>query len=401
MRVKAEEKGLQFSFELANGLPAAVTIDETRLRQVLLNLLGNAVKFTDSGSVTLRVMPARPAGAPSEQGAEESARLRFEVADSGIGMSAQQLARLFQPFEQVANMARREGGTGLGLAISQQLVRLMGGNIAVISEPGKGSRFWFELAVPVAASIVPILPVQRTIIGYEGERRRLLIVDDVPQNRVMLMDLLQALGFLMASAGNGLECLAMLDSFKPDLIVMDVMMPEMDGNTATRRIRRLPQWCKIPIIAVTASASHEDELKCREAGVDAFLAKPVDHDVLLDTIGAQLSLSWHTRQSRAEANATEDEEGGALVIPPDQEIEALWQLARIGNMSTIREHANYLAALDPATIRRRWLPSWRVTGLKARCLRLDCACRCHGRRARTARLPHEISSQTKKELVLT
>jgi CheY-like chemotaxis protein len=269
------------------------------------------------------------------------------VADSGIGMSEQQLGRLFQPFEQVANLARREGGTGLGLAISQQLVRLMGGNIAVISEPGKGSRFWFELAVPVATSTVPISAVQRTIIGYEGERRRLLIVDDVLQNRAMLTEL-QALGFLMASAGNGLECLAMLDSFKPDLIVMDVMMPEMDGNEATRRIRRLPQWSKIPIIAVTASASHEDELKCHEAGVDAFLAKPVDHDVLLNLIGAQLSLSWRTRQAQMEANESENEEGGALVIPPAHEIEALWQLARIGNMRTIRERAQYLAALDPA-----------------------------------------------------
>jgi PAS domain S-box-containing protein len=348
MRVKAEEKGLQFSFELAKGLPAAVTIDETRLRQVLINLLGNAIKFTDAGSVTFRVLPARPAEAPSSQGLDATAQLRFEVADSGIGMSEQQLGRLFQPFEQVANLARREGGTGLGLAISQQLVRLMGGNIAVISEPGKGSKFWFELAAPVAASTVPISAAQRTIIGYEGERRRLLIVDDVPQNRVMLMDLLQALGFDVASAGNGLECLAMLDNFKPDLIVMDVMMPEMDGNEATRRIRRLPQWSKIPIIAVTASASHEDELQCHEAGVDAFLAKPVDHDALLNVIGAQLSLSWRTRQPQMAVNAAEEEEGGALVIPPAQEIEALWQLARIGNMSTIRERANYLTALDPA-----------------------------------------------------
>ena len=119
--------------------------------------------------------------------------------------------------------------------------------------------------------ITPVLPVQRAIKGYDGERKRLLIVDDVPQNRVMLMDLLQSLGFVVASAGNGRECLGMLDSFKPDLIVMDVMMPEMDGNEATRRIRQLPEWRRTPIIAVTASASRDDELKCREAGVDAFL----------------------------------------------------------------------------------------------------------------------------------
>ncbi|SFU73819.1 response regulator [Pseudoduganella namucuonensis] len=349
MRVKAEEKGLLFSFEPADDLPAAVTIDETRLRQVLLNLLGNAVKFTDRGAVSLRVLSAPPADGAADRGGEATARIRFEVADSGIGMSAQQLGKLFHPFEQVADMARRRDGTGLGLAISQQLVRLMGGDIGVVSEPDKGSVFWFELAVPVATDAPAIQPVpRRTITGYEGERRRLLIVDDVPQNRAMLMEMLQALGFVVASAGNGLECLALLDSFKPDLIVMDVMMPEVDGNEATRRIRRLPEWRRIPIIAVTASASHEDELKCREAGVDAFLVKPIDHDVLLNAIGAQLSLRWTTRQAPLKPQAPDNEECADLVIPPAQEIEALWQLARIGNMRTIKARAEYVAALDPA-----------------------------------------------------
>ena len=348
MRVKAEEKGLLFRFELADELPEAVTVDETRLRQVLINLLGNAVKFTDAGTVTLRVSPARPVGPPPYLGGAASAPIRFEVADSGIGMSEQQRAKLFQPFEQVADVARREGGTGLGLAISQQLVHLMGGSIAVVSETGKGSMFWFELAVPVATATVPVLPVQRAIKGYDGERKRLLIVDDVPQNRVMLMDLLQSTGFVVASAGNGRECLALLDSFMPDLIVMDVMMPEMDGNEATRRIRQMPEWNKISIIAASASASHEDELKCREAGVDAFLAKPVDHDVLLNLIGAQLALKWNIMQSAQEPGDPDEEKGGDLVIPPAREIEALWQLVRLGNMSSITKQADYLAALDPA-----------------------------------------------------
>jgi len=343
MRVKAEEKGLLFTFELAHGLPAAVTIDQTRLRQVLLNLLGNAVKFTDAGVVSLRVRPAPPVDGSSDQ-----ARIRFEVSDSGIGMNAQQLARLFQPFEQVANMARREGGTGLGLAISAQLVHLMGGEIAVTSEAGKGSTFWFELALPVATGVPENLPLLRTLIGYEGPRRRLLIVDDVRPNRAMLMDLLQTLDFVVGSASNGLECLAMLDSFKPELIVMDVMMPEVDGNETTRRIRRLPEWRKIPIIALSASASREDELTCMEAGADAFLAKPVDHDVLLNAIGAQLSLDWKTELSPPAPRASDFEEGADLVIPPVQEIEALWQLARIGNMRMIIEQADYVAALDPA-----------------------------------------------------
>lgn len=124
-------------------------------------------------------------------------------------------------------------------------------------------------------------------------------------------------------------------------------MPEVDGNETTRRIRRLPEWSKIPIIAVTASASHEHELKCHEAGVDAFLVKPIDHDVLLNAIGAQLSLSWHTGQLPP-PRASVDEEDAQLVIPPAQEIEALWQLAQIGNMRTIKEQAQYVESLDPA-----------------------------------------------------
>jgi signal transduction histidine kinase/ActR/RegA family two-component response regulator len=342
MRVKAEEKGLSFHYVLAPDLPAAVTIDETRLRQVLFNLLGNAVKFTDRGTVSLRVLAAPGA---TDDG---TVTLRFEVADTGIGMSAQQVARLFHPFEQVADMTRRAGGTGLGLAISQQLVRLMGGNIEIASEPGGGSTFRFELAVPVAAGSAANLPSPRTIVGYEGERKRVLIVDDVPQNRAMLVDLLQTVGFVVAAAENGLDCLVLLDSFKPDLIVMDVMMPVIDGNETTRRIRGTPAWGKVPIIAVTASASLDDEARCRDAGADVFLAKPVEHDVLLRTIGTLLSLDWITGQPAADAAQPGDEEELVLVAPPAGEIEVLWQMARIGDMREIRKRASYLHALDPA-----------------------------------------------------
>ena len=348
MRVKAEEKGLGFSCELAPGLPAAVAVDETRLRQVLLNLLGNAVKFTDSGTVSLRVLPASPTEVPESQGDEATARLRFEVADSGIGMTPQQLGRIFQPFEQVASAQRREGGTGLGLAISQQLVRLMGGNIDVASEPGKGSTFWFEIAVPVAASGPAAVTPQETPAGYEGERKRLLVVDDVPQNRALMLDLLQDAGFIVAAATNGLECLVLLDSFRPDLILMDVMMPVMDGHETTRQIRRMPGWGNLPIVAVTASAGAEDERKSMDAGVNAFLAKPIDHDLLLRTIGKLLSLTWITEQPAAAPAASEGDEEAGMVAPPAGEIEKLWQLAQIGNMRQIREQAGYLRGLDPA-----------------------------------------------------
>jgi CheY-like chemotaxis protein len=319
-----------------------VTIDETLLREVLLNLLGTADKFTDRGTVSLRVLRA-----PSATGDEATVRLRFEVADTGIGMSAQQVGRLFQPFEQVADMPRCAGGTGLGLAISQQLVRLMGGDIDVASEPDKGSLFWFEVAAPVVAASPANVAPQRTIVGYEGERKRVLIVDDVPQNRAMLVDLLQSVGFIVAAAENGLECLVLLDSFKPDLIVMDVMMPVIDGNETTRRIRQMPAWSRVPIIAVTAGANPEDEARCREAGADAFLAKPVEHDVLLGAIGTQLALTWITGRPAPDALAPHDEEV-ALSVPPADEIEVLWQLVRMGTMRKIREQAAHLRALAPA-----------------------------------------------------
>jgi CheY-like chemotaxis protein len=221
----------------------------------------------------------------------------------------------------------------------------MGGTIVVASAPGQGSTFSFELAAPVAADLPANLPSARTIVGYEGERRRLLVVDDVPQNRAMLVDLLEAVGFVVATAENGLDCLVLLESFKPDLIVMDVMMPVLDGNETTRRIRRMPSWADVPVIAVTAGASREDEAKCLEAGANAFLAKPVEHDALLRTIGTLLNLTWTTAQPAA-APAGADEP--LLVVPPPAEIEVLWQLARMGNMRRIREQANYLLALDAA-----------------------------------------------------
>ena len=332
VRVKAEEKGLAFDCDVAPGLPAAVTVDETRLRQVLLNLLGNAVKFTDAGTVSLRVRPVR------------DGRLRFDVADSGIGMTPQQLDRIFQPFEQVATAPRREGGTGLGLAISQQLVQLMGGQIGVVSEPGKGSTFSFEIDAPAAAAAPAAPAAQDTLIGYEGGRKRLLVVDDVPQNCALMLDLLQDAGFVVAAAANGQECLALLDTFRPDLILMDVMMPVMDGHETMRRIRQMPGWRGIPIVAVTASAGADDERMSRAAGADAFVAKPVERDLLLRTVGSLLSLQWVAAPPAAAESAGD----AGMAIPPAAEIEALWQLAQMGDMRRIRERASHLRGLDPA-----------------------------------------------------
>ena len=295
VRVKAEEKSLLFVYQAAPDLPATLRVDEKRLRQVLLNLLSNAVKFTDTGRVTLRVtrLQTTEVGAA----ADTTVRLRCEVEDEGIGISEAQQARLFQPFEQLAEVGRREGGTGLGLAISRELIRLMGGDIQVRSRPGEGSVFWFEIVVPALEGQVHALLERRAPVGYEGERRKVLVVDDVPHSRAMLLDALDTLGFQVADAGNGAEALVVAARFRPDLIVMDLMMPVMDGFEATQRLRRSPGSAKVPIIATSASATTETDLRSREAGANAFIRKPIEQSVLLDTIAAVLGLTWICEES--------------------------------------------------------------------------------------------------------
>jgi signal transduction histidine kinase/ActR/RegA family two-component response regulator len=298
VRVKAEQKSLLFVYQAAPDLPAAISVDEKRLRQVLLNLLSNAVKFTDAGRVTLRVTRLQTPAVDAAAGA--MARLRFEVEDDGIGMSEAQQARLFRPFEQVGEVGRREGGTGLGLVISRQLIRLMGGDIRVRSRPGEGSVFWFEIAVPALEAQVHALLERRAPVGYEGERRKVLVVDDVPHNRAMLLDALGTLGFQVVDAGNGEEALHAAAWFRPDLIMMDLMMPVMDGFEATRRLRLSSEYDKVPIIATSASATPETELRSREAGANAFIRKPIEQSVLLDAIATVLGLTWIREESAAQ-----------------------------------------------------------------------------------------------------
>jgi CheY-like chemotaxis protein len=346
IRVKADEKDLLFTYSASMDLPASVKVDDKRLRQVLLNLLGNAIKFTDHGEIIFRVQRLVSPSTPFKDG-DAMARLRFEVQDSGIGMSDDQLSRIFQPFEQVSEVHRREAGTGLGLAISQQLVRLMGGNIQLKSQLGRGSLFWFEVDLQISKTPISTSPMQRPVVGYEGPRKKILIVDDVPQNCVMLMDALEPLGFEVFDAKNGQECLEQLNSIKPDLIVMDVMMPVMDGREATRRIRNMPEFARIPIVVVTASASPEDEAKSYTAGANAFIPKPIEHHILLTTIGDQLSLTWIHEPAQQVPVVVLEEEANDFAIPPRDEMEKLYQLARIGNMQNISARADYLKTLDP------------------------------------------------------
>ncbi|WP_310315905.1 ATP-binding protein [Paraburkholderia terricola] len=341
IRVKATEKGLAFALEMPPDLPAGVRVDEKRLRQVLLNLLSNAIRFTDEGSVRLCV------------GFSPPGRLRFDVRDTGIGIDREHLEAIFRAFEQVGDVSHRHGGTGLGLAISRQLVRLMGGEIHVESRRGAGSTFWFELDVPVVAPMAAVVPPEWAASGYKGPRKTVLVVDDVAENRAVAVDMLGQFGFDMAEAGNGLEALEKAKALRPALVLMDVVMPGMDGLEVTRRLRQMPEFRDLPIVAVSASASRTDAAESLAAGANAFLPKPIDFSGLLSQLAALLKIEWCDEVPNTRAIASgrttipaADSAAEALIVPPPEEVEALHYLARLGDMRAIAQHAAHLIELD-------------------------------------------------------
>ncbi len=284
IRVKAEEARLAFVVDVAPDVPQAVIADEMRLRQVLLNLLSNAVKFTERGEVVLRV---RVVHADAQR-----ATLRFDVQDTGPGLREDQLEKIFHPFEQVGDVRRRTVGSGLGLAISRQLVRLMGGDIHVASEPGRGAAFSFELALQLARPGPGGPPAPRRITGYEGPRKRILIVDDMPTNRLVLWDMLRPMGFEIEEAADGKQALEHARARTPDLVVMDLEMPVMGGTQAMALMRETASLRGVRIIAVSATANADAVRVGPGLEADAFLAKPLDRDRLLREIAIQLGLRW-------------------------------------------------------------------------------------------------------------
>ncbi len=331
--IKAKQKGVDFHCDVGPNLPEGIHADEKRLRKILLNLLSNAIKFTDRGLVTLRVRFTPPC------------RLRFEVEDTGIGIPTDQLEAIFQPFAQVGEAQRRASGTGLGLAISEQFVRLMGGKIHVDSHVGQGSTFWFELDLPVVAAHIAAIP-EGNVTGYEGPRKTILVVDDLAENRAVAVGLLEQVGFITIEAKSGRDAIDKTRTLRPDLILMDVVMPDMDGMETTRYLRQLPYFGQIPIIALSANASGSEVKRYLAAGVNAFQAKPLARESILQQIATLLHLTW-TYDISATASAPQDTEAQApLEAPPFHEMDRLHYLAKIGNMNDILQRASYLAELD-------------------------------------------------------
>jgi CheY-like chemotaxis protein len=280
----AREKGLDLTTFVHGDAPAFVRGDPGRLRQVLTNLVGNAIKFSDHGEVAVRVHPGEQAAGV--------ARLRFEVTDTGIGIPSDAQRQLFQAFEQVDSSAtRRHGGTGLGLAISKQLVEMMEGEIGLESTLGAGSTFWFD--VPLAVASAPPTTVVRgqdpVDLRVHGGAR-LLVAEDNPVNQLVAVRMLEKLGYRADVAANGSEAVDALMRIDYAAVLMDCQMPEMDGFEATREIRRRQSGGRrTPVIAMTAAAAEEDRNRCFEADMDDYLSKPVRSEDLGTVLARWLS----------------------------------------------------------------------------------------------------------------
>jgi len=347
MRMAAHQKDIQFLSDLPDDLPAAVEADEKCLRQVLLNLLGNAVKFTDEGSVTLKV---------ENRGSDRNrVSLGFEIRDTGVGMTPEDVAGIFRAFEQVGDEKKRAEGTGLGLAITRQLVRLMGGEIHAESEHGSGSVFRFEIALPVLKEALSGQEREETreVTGYQSEtgeeRRKVIIADDTEENRLMLLSLLEPLGFDITLAADGKEGVEQAEAVRPDLILMDLVMPVMTGFEAVREIRRMPGFRETPIIAVSASVIETDREKSHIAGCDAFLSKPVRTDRLFRLMEKLMGLEWIYEECEPKMTGGKSAplpDDADIIPPPPDELDALYELARFGSMERIRKQSLHLEELD-------------------------------------------------------
>jgi PAS domain S-box-containing protein len=331
--IRAQTTGLRCSWELAPDTAPYVLVDADKLRQILINLLGNALKFTKEGGFALRARTLPAKGNPN------ALRLRLEVQDSGPGIAPDKQQQIFKPFEQLGHpLTGGQKGTGLGLSISRALVELMGGQIGVDSEPGKGSLFWVDVPVqPAEGASVHVSEAKRPeVIGLAPDQPacRVLVAEDDEQNRMLLVSLLQAAGFEMCEAVNGEEAIAQFQAWQPHFIWMDMRMPVLDGYQATRHIRALPGGDAVKIVAITASVFKEQHGQILEAGCDHIVHKPYRRWDILETMGRLLGLHYIYEEANATMTAppplSETQAQAALSLDPALRSELI-EAAQLGD----------------------------------------------------------------------
>jgi len=362
-RMRAQQKEIAFNYEPLSSLPMAVRADEKRLRQVLINLLGNAVKFTTVGGVTLKIGYAEDYAQSTHSRPQipkipgEINRIRFQIEDTGPGIAPADFEKIFLPFQQVGDPNARADGTGLGLSITKKLVELMGGELHVKSTLGEGSIFWLTLALADVSEV--LIDAQQTvvpvIVGYEGAVRKILVIDDKWENRSVLVNLLRPLGFEMSEAIHGQDGLDKVITAQPDLIITDLVMPVMDGFELVRQLRKLPQFQTLPILAASASVFDFHQQQSLDAGCNDFVAKPIRMEELLKSLQMLLRLTWICEQSSVTAQL-EEYHGSTgnevnlteMVGPSKEQATELLELALIGDISGLREMAAQLEQQEPA-----------------------------------------------------
>lgn len=363
--IRAKQKEIEFVYLPDANLPEGIEVDEKRLRQVLINLLGNAVKFTDQGEVIFRVRSTENSPLVMDRELEQQTndnkrrtKLRFEVQDTGIGISSDVLEKIFQPFEQVSNQKRNSEGTGLGLTISQTIVQLMGSQIEVQSQAGVGSTFFFEIELPIATEWQQATTNAsgEQLMGYQGERQTILIVDDKWENRSVIVNLLEPLGFTVIEASDGQDGLEKALQAQPNLIITDILMPVMDGFQFLQEIRNSEILKTLPVIVSSASVSSMDQQQSLDAGGDDFLTKPVQADDLFQMLRNHLQLTWiyQSTDSCSEPMLASTSELSSyppptkpFVIPSSQDLEQLLQLAQQGRLKKMTDVAQALAQQNP------------------------------------------------------
>jgi signal transduction histidine kinase/CheY-like chemotaxis protein len=328
-KVQAEDKGVAFRCQILSTLPQRVRADEKRVGQILMNILSNAVKFTQAGEITLRI-------------GYSGGVANFQIIDTGQGIEPSQLDAIFQPFTRLnTTTGNAISGSGLGLTISKILAEIMGGDLAVTSTVGKGSTFTVRLFLPNLGAATAPEP-QDNITGYRGRRQTALVVDDQPEHRDVMVSILEPLGFVMLTASDGNECLTQAQTHKPDVVLLDLTMPGMGGAETAIHLRK--NGLLKPIIVLSANAYPADRAAAIQAGCNDFLAKPIQVGDLLYKLKLHLGLTWICQNEEPDLSIAADE---ALQLPPAEMLQKLQAFVRIGDLLGLNKKLDELIKDNP------------------------------------------------------